>query len=62
MAANLELTAKEDISAKLFKLEQQNQRLIDQNKQFAGQLKQSHGDAMAWAQGQVMSITSMVAG
>ena len=62
MAANLELTAKEDISEKLFKLEQQNQRLIQQNRELANASKKAHDESLASAQGQISSITSMVTG
>ena len=59
MAANLELTAREDISEKLFKLEQQNQRLIEQNKQLAKVTKQGHDDVSASIENGIGKIKSM---
>jgi hypothetical protein len=45
MAATLELTAKEDVTEKLFKLEQQNLRLIEQNKRLAAESRRAHKEA-----------------
>jgi hypothetical protein len=45
MAATLELTAKEDVTEKLFKLEQQNLRLIEQNKRLAQESRRAHKES-----------------
>lgn len=45
MAATLEITAKEDVSEKLFKLEQQNLRLIESNKRLAQESKKGTQEA-----------------
>lgn len=45
MSAALELTAKEDVTEKLFKLEQQNLRLIEQNKRLAQESRRAHKES-----------------
>ena len=56
MAPNLELTAKENISEKLYKLEQQNQRLIEQNRQLAKVTHEGMGQANASIDGLSTSL------
>jgi len=69
MAATLELTSKEDVTEKLFKLEQQNLRLIEQNKRLAQESKRAHkesADGIAQVNGylnaQVSSLKNVALG
>jgi hypothetical protein len=60
MAATLELTAKEDVTEKLFKLEQQNLRLIEQNKRLAQESGSATRAAKAGFDGLANSISGMI--
>ncbi|HEY4760949.1 MAG TPA: hypothetical protein VIH42_10255 [Thermoguttaceae bacterium] len=59
MPAILELTAKEDISEKLFKLEQQNQRLIQQNRELTRVSRDGFTNVRSSIEGGITSIGRM---